>query len=163
MQDTQIKNSISVADKEEASKLENYSQEMRSKPFFELTVEMLSCVRDHNYERLSQICDDDFGIIDIDTEGGSKIMRDRKGWSEWFTGLFQQLKTMEATTWSEITKYEALQKTDMGYGVVDFDQLFIVGNKKMRFSVIATIIWKLEDQQWKESRYHSSLLSVEEI
>lgn len=139
-----------------------YPQEMRSKPFFDLTVEMLGCVRDHEFDRLSEICDDDFGIIDINTEGGSEIIRDRNGWEEWFRGLFKKLEAMNATTWSEITRYEAIEGTDMGYGVVDFDQVFIAGEKKLRFAVIATIIWKKEGEEWKESRYHSSLVSVKE-
>ncbi len=135
---------------------------MCEKPFFDLTVEMLACVRDHNYDRLALICDDDFGIVDINTEGGSEIIRDRTGWQDWFQGLFQKLTSMQATTWSEITRYEALQHQTMGYTVVDFDQLFLAGGKKMRFSVIATIIWKLDNVVWQESRYHSSLIKVTE-
>ena len=140
----------------------SYPSAWRSQPFFDQTVEMLNCVRDHDFERLAELCDDDFGIIDINPEGGSEIIRDRAGWENWFRGLFQQLKAMEATTWSEITRYEAIQRTDMGYGVVDFDQRLLVGEKDMRFSVIATIIWKLEDGEWKESRYHSSLVKMAE-
>jgi hypothetical protein len=138
----------------------HYSEEMLSKPFFSLTKEMLDCVRDHNFDRLSQICDDDFGIIDINTQAGSEIIRDRAGWENWFKGLFVQLDEMNATTWSEITRYEALEKTDMGYCVVDFDQIFIAGEQKFRFSVIATIIWKKENEVWKESRYHSSMVKL---
>jgi len=140
----------------------SYSEELSSKPFFDLTVEMLDCVRDHNFDRLSKICDDDYGIIDINTEGGSEIIRDREGWEKWFSGLFQKLEEMEATTWSEITHYESVERGEMGYSVVDFDQVFIVGDKKMRFAVIATIIWKKDDDEWKESRYHSSLINVKE-
>lgn len=140
----------------------SYPTDWHAKPFFDLAVEMLECVRDHNFERLSQICDDDFGIIDINVEGGSEIIRDRDGWENWFQGLFAQLKAMQATTWSEITQYEALAHADMGYSVVDFDQVFIAGDKRMRFSVIATIIWKKVGEGWQESRYHSSLLSVKE-
>ena len=137
-----------------------YSDALRAQPFFDLTLEMLNCVRDHNFERLSQICDDDFGIVDIDTEGGSRIIRNQTEWAEWFTGLFQQLDAMKAITWSEITGYEALKKQDMGYSVVDFDQLFVVGEKRMRFRVIATIIWKRTGDVWQESRYHGSLIRV---
>jgi hypothetical protein len=129
-------------------------------PFYDLAVEMLDCVRDHNFNRLSQICDDDFGIVDINTEGGSEIIRDRAGWENWFRTLFQKLDEMEAKTWSEITRYEAIEHDTMGYSVVDFDQIFIAGEHKLRFSVLATIIWKKEDGDWKESRYHSSLKSV---
>lgn len=139
-----------------------YPQSWYEKPFFKLTEEMLQCVSKQNFERLSQICDDDFGIIDINTDGGSEVIRDKQGWAEWFTGLFAKLKAMEATTWSEITRYESMIRTDMGMSVVDFDQMFVVGDKKMRFSVIATIVWKLEDKTWKEARWHSSLLTVKD-
>lgn len=137
-----------------------YPHQWLNKPFFGLTREMLECVSEHNYERLSSICDDDFGIIDINTEGGSEVIRDKKGWQEWFKTLFAKLKAMNAETWSEITRYESMLKTDMGMSVVDFDQMFVVGEKRMRFSVIATIVWKLEDGTWKEARWHSSLLKV---
>ncbi|MGD1841126.1 MAG: nuclear transport factor 2 family protein [Thermonemataceae bacterium] len=130
-------------------------------PFYDLTVEMLNCVRDHNFERLAQICDDDFGIVDINTKGGSEIIRDRAGWEGWFSGLFEQLQQMKAKTWSEITHYEALQHETMGYSVVDFDQIFIADEQQLKFKVLATIIWKKVGDVWKESRYHSSLISVE--
>ncbi len=134
----------------------------RSKPYFDLTVKMLDCVAQQNYDTLAGICDDDFGIIDINTSGGSEVIRDRAGWEAWFRGLFQQLRSMPAETWSEITRYEAVSGTDMGYGVVDFEQVLIAGGKKFRFDVIATIIWKKLDGHWKESRYHSSMLQMRE-
>ncbi len=138
----------------------SYPNEWYDKPFFGLTREMLECVSQHNFNRLSQICDDDFGIIDINTEGGSEVIRDKEGWKDWFQTLFSTLKAMNAETWSEITRYESMLKTDMGMSVVDFDQMFVVGENRMRFSVIATIVWKLEDGTWKEARWHSSLLKV---
>jgi hypothetical protein len=134
-----------------------YPAEWEEQPFFELTVELLNSVRDHHFERLSQICDDDFGIVDINPEGGSQIIRNRQQWEEWFRGLFSQLKSRGAVTWSEITRYEALQKGEMGYSVVDFDQIFVEGSQKLKFPVLATIIWKKEGHVWRESRYHSSL------
>jgi len=140
----------------------SYPDAMRAKPFFDLTAEMFRCVRDHDFDTLAGICDDDFGIIDINVEGGSQVIRDRAGWEQWFSGLFTQLKAMGATTWSEITKYEAVEGTDMGYSVVDFDQVFIGQGKRLRFSVLATIVWKRSGDGWKEARYHSSLLKVVE-
>ena len=136
---------------------------METKPLYNLTKEMLDCVRDHNFERLSTICDDDFGIIDINTEGGSEIIRDRQGWENWFSGLFEKLEAMQAETWSEITNYEVVEHETMAYSVVDFDQFFMAGEQKLKFGVIATIIWKKIGNEWKESRYHSSLKGVEEI
>lgn len=135
---------------------------MRSKPFFGLTEEMFRCVRDHDFDTLAGICDDDFGIVDINEQGGSEVVRDRAGWEAWFSGLFVRLKDMDARTWSEITRYEAVETRDMGYSVVDFDQVFIAQGKRLRFSVLATIVWKREDEGWKEARYHGSLLNVAE-
>lgn len=153
-----ITETLKISDSESIT----YPESMATKPFFNLTLEMLDCVRDQNFERLSKICDDDFGIIDINTEGGSEIIRDRKGWEEWFLNLFEKLDAMHASTWSEITGYEAVQRQDMGFSVVDFDQMFVVGDKRLRFAVIATIVWKKEPEGWKEARYHSSLVSVKD-
>ena len=136
---------------------------MQDKPFFDLTTQLLDCVRDHNDAVLSEMCDDDFGIVDITTTGGSMVIRDRAGWEEWFTGLFGQLDALRARTWSDITGYEAIASGDMGYSVVDFDQTLITEDEQLRFHVLATIIWKRVDGGWKESRYHSSLLGVEQI
>ena len=136
---------------------------MQEKPFYAQTVELLDCVRDHNYGRLSEICDDDFGIVDITTDGGSLVIRDRAAWADWFTGLFAQLDSLSARTWSDITNYEGVRTGDMGYSVVDFDQILVTDDDRMRFSVIATVIWKRVDGTWKESRYHSSLVGVEKF
>ncbi len=136
---------------------------MQEKPFFALTTQLLDGVRDHDFRVLSDLCDDDFGIVDIATTGGSVIIRDRAGWEEWFTGLFAQLDALRAQTWSEITGYQAVLGGDMGYSVVDFNQILVTEDEKLRFGVIATIIWKRVDGRWKEARYHSSLLAVEKI
>ncbi|MCE2935734.1 MAG: nuclear transport factor 2 family protein [Cyclobacteriaceae bacterium] len=135
--------------------------EVTTKPFFELTQEMLNCVRDFDFDRLSEICDDDYGIVDINTTGGSEIIRDRAGWEAWFRGLFVNLKGMNASTWSEITQYEVVTGENMAYSVVDFDQIFITPEQKLRFGVVATIIWKKTPDGWKEARYHSSLKGVQ--
>jgi ketosteroid isomerase-like protein len=137
------------------------SVDFRTKPLFQLTQEMLDCVRDYNFERLAMICDDDYGIVDINTAGRSEIIRDRAGWENWFTSLFEKLKAMQAKTWSEITNYEVVASTDMAYSVVDFDQYFIAGNERLRFGVLATIVWKKTTEGWREARYHSSLKTVE--
>ncbi len=135
--------------------------EVTAKPFFALTQEMLNCVRDFNFTRLAAICDDDYGIVDINTTGGSEIIRDRAGWEAWFTGLFAKLTEMKASTWSEITHYEVVTGEDMAYSVVDFDQVFVTPEQRLRFGVLATIIWKKTSDGWKEARYHSSLKGVQ--
>ncbi len=136
---------------------------MKNKPFYRLTETLLNCVRDHNFQDLSQLCDDDFGIIDINETGGTMVARNRKEWESWFTTLFDKLKTMGAETWSEITEYDAMEGADMGYSVVFFNQYLQVGEVKQCFKATSTIIWKKTSEGWKEARYHGSLLGVEEI
>lgn len=142
----------------------NYPEKWSQSRFFQMTKKMFECVATHNYEELSRLCDDDYGIIDINPEGGSEIMRDRLGWENWFKGLFVQLQKMEAETWSVITQYEEFTTSELSYSVVDFDQFFVHEGKTLKFDVIATIIWKkVGENHWQESRYHSSLKKVEEI
>ena len=53
----------------------------------------------------------------------------------------------------------------MGYCVVDFDQMLVMADgKRLRFSCLSTIIWKKTGlgETWKEARYHSSLLGVQD-
>ena len=140
--------------------IQDYSEEWQNMPFFDLTFAMFDCVSTHDFSRLAQICDDDYGIIDINPEGGSEVIRDREGWENWFKSLFARLEQMNAETWSEITHYEYLKSDNMGYSVVNFDQILKVNDQTHRFAVLATIIWKKEGSEWKESRYHSSLIGV---
>lgn len=135
---------------------------MEDKPFFAEMQQLFAYVRDHDFARLAALCDDDFGIIDINAEGGTLVIRNRAEWEQWFQSLFAQLTTLQAQTWSEITRYEAVQTAEMGYSVVDFDQMLVFGGKRMRFSCLSTIIWKKVGETWKEARYHSSLLGVRE-
>ena len=118
---------------------------MQEKPFYGLTLELLDSVRDHDYARLAALCDDDFGIVDITTTGGSLVIRDRAGWEEWFTGLFAQLDALRRERGRRSPATRPSVSGDMGYSVVDFDQTFIAEDEKLRFGVIATIIWKRVD------------------
>jgi hypothetical protein len=134
---------------------------MEHKPFYQLTETLLHCVRDHNFELLSTLCDDDYGIIDINEQGGTMVARNRQEWEDWFRSLFAKLDAMQAKTWSVITEYEAVQGSDMGYSVVFFDQYLQIADQAQRFKAVSTIVWKLTEQGWKEARYHGSLLGVE--
>lgn len=135
---------------------------MKEKPFYKESVTLFESVSKHDFDTLANLCDDDFGIVDLNEEGKNVIIRDRKGWEDWFQTLFKKLDQMKADTWTEITQYDAIKSTDMGYSVVDFDQFLKVGEQTLKFSCVTTIIWKKTDQGWKESRYHSSLIGVTE-
>ena len=136
---------------------------MTDKPFYRETEQLFAHVRDHAFEPLAALCDDDFGIVDINAEGGTLVVRNRAEWEAWFRGLFVQLDQLQAQTWSEITGYEAVQTAEMGYCVVDFDQFLVTPDgKRLRFSALSTIIWKRVGDTWKEARYHSSLLGVKD-
>ena len=130
-------------------------------PFFAETCELLRSVRDHDFDTLARRCDDDFGIVDLDTEGRSVPVRNRAEWEAWFQGLFAQLDAMGAETDSEITDYHAIAGEDLGYSVLEFRQSLTLGGQTAFFDCITTIVWKLTPDGWREARWHGSLLSTE--
>ncbi len=132
--------------------------EFTGRPFYDETVTLLRSVRDHDFDTLAALCDDDHGIIDIAPDGGSVPIRTRAEWEGWFHNLFATLDTMGADTDSEITGYEAVETDSMGYCVLDFRQTLTVGSSVATFDCIATIIWKRVDGRWLESRWHCSVI-----
>lgn len=132
--------------------------DMDAQPFAAETRTLFRCVSEHDFDTLAALCDDDFGIIDLGTEGQNVVVETRAEWEDWFHTLFAKLDTMQATTRTEIEKYRALVNGDMGYSVVDFCQLLTVGEQTARFYCVVTIIWKRDGDAWKESRWHCSLI-----
>lgn len=128
-------------------------------PFFDETVTLLRSVRDHDFDTLAALCDDDFGIVDVDPAGQPRPIRDRAGWEAWFTELFGTLDAMGAATDSRIDDYQAIHSGTMGYSVLDFTQTLTVGDHRASFECVATIIWKHTDQGWREARWHASVIS----
>jgi len=130
------------------------------KPFFSETVSLLRAVRDHDFDTLATLCDDDFGIVDIAPDGSGVPIRTRAEWEAWFRDrLFPQLEQMGAVTDSEITGYEAIESGDMGYSVLDFRQTLEVSGLVATFDCIATLIFKRTPDGWRESRWHCSVIS----
>ena len=129
------------------------------RPFFAETVELLRCVRDHDFDSLAELCDDDFGIVDLDPTGSNVMVRSRAEWEAWFRRLFSELDAASADTDSEIVNYDAIEGTDLGYGVVEFRQTLTVAGFVASFDCVSTIIWKNTPDGWRESRWHVSLLS----
>lgn len=129
--------------------------------FFAETLELFRSVRDHDFATLAARCDDDYGIVDIDTDGSSAIIRSRGEWESWFHGLFARMDAMQARTDTVITDYAERVATDMGFSVVEFDQLLEVGGTTATFSCVTTIVWKRGDGRWVEARWHASMLGVD--
>ncbi len=129
-------------------------------PFFSETVVLLSSVRDHDFDTLADLCDDDFGIVDLDPGGNNVMVRTRAEWEGWFQSLFSELNAADAATDSEILAYQAIETDDLGYSVVEFRQSLTMGEATAYFDCVATIIWKRTSSGWKESRWHVSLLST---
>lgn len=131
-------------------------------PFFEQTCQLFTCVEKHDFDTLSQLCDDDFGIVDIAPDGSSVVIRDRAGWEQWFHHLFQKLDEMQAKTYTHIEDYRSIVYGDMGYCAVEFCQHLEVGGQHHKFYCVVTIIWKkMPDNSWKESRWHCSVVRRE--
>ena len=130
-------------------------------PFFAETVELLRSVRDHDFDSLAELCDDDFGIVDLDPSGGSVMVRTRAEWEGWFHNLFAQLSAIGASTDSEILDYQVLPTADMALSVVEFRQSLTMGESTAFFDCVTTIVWKRTESGWKEARWHVSLLSTD--
>ena len=144
------------------SPLDTPPAEYADKPFFAETVSLLRAVRDHDFDTLAALCDDDFGIVDIAPDGSGVPIRTRVEWEAWFRDrLFPQLEQMGAVTDSEITGYEAIESGDMGYSVLDFRQTLEVSGLVATFDCIATLIFKRTPNGWRESRWHCSVISSE--
>ena len=139
--------------------LEDPSPSFGDQPFYDQTVTLLRSVRDHDFATLAALCDDDFGIVDIDVTGTARPIRDRAEWEEWFTNLFATLTGMNAATDSLILDYQALCQGSLGYGVLEFRQSLTVGPHVATFDCVATIIWKLTAEGWREARWHASIIS----
>jgi len=130
-------------------------------PYFAETVTLLRSVRDHDFDTLAALCDDDFGIVDLDQAGQNVMVRTRDDWEEWFRRLFGELDAASATTDSEIVNYGAVSGAELGFSVVEFRQSLSVGEHTGLFDCVATIVWKLTSGGWKEARWHVSLLSAD--
>ena len=142
-----------------ASPLDSPPSRFQSESFFVETVTLLRSVRDHDFDSLAQLCDDDFGIVDVDPSGNFRPIRNRAAWEDWFHELFGTLVAMGAATDSEIVDYHAIETPDLGYSVLDFRQTLTVGGHRASFDCIATIIWKHTAAGWREARWHASVIS----
>ena len=135
--------------------------ELAGRPFLDEVLELFRCVRDHDHDTLSRLCDDDFGIVDVDTDGSARVIRDRAGWEDWFTGLFARLTAGGMRTDTVVDALDGLVSGDLGYAVCEFTQLLEVAGHVARFRCITTIVFKRVDGRWVESRWHASTLSAE--
>jgi ketosteroid isomerase-like protein len=127
--------------------------------FFSQTLALLRAVRDHDFDTLAALCDDDFGIVDVDPSGAARPLRDRTEWEAWFHDLFATLDAMTASTDSRIENYQAIEADELGYSVLDFTQTLTVGDRVASFECVATIIWKRTEAGWREARWHASVIS----
>lgn len=141
------------------SSLDQPPAEHTGKPYFAETITLLRSVRDHDFDTLASLCDDDFGIVDVAPDGANVPIRTRPEWEGWFHSLFATLDTMGAATDSEVLAYDAREAADLGYGVLEFRQTLVVGPLTATFDCIATLIWKWAGDRWVEARWHCSVIS----
>lgn len=128
-------------------------------PFYTETLTLLRSVRDHDFETLAELCDDDFGIVDVDPTGASRPIRTRIEWEAWFHELFDTLDGMGAATDSEVIDYRGTVEDRLGFGVLEFRQTLRVRDLVATFDCVATIVWKRSDFGWREARWHASVIS----
>jgi hypothetical protein len=143
----------------DVSPLDEPPQRFARRPFYDETVTLLRSVRDHDYDTLAALCDDDFGIVDVDPNGNAVPVRNRLEWERWFHELFGTLQTMGAKTDSEILDYHAVASDELGYSVLEFRQFLRVHDIVATFDCIATVVWKWTPAGWREARWHGSVVS----
>ena len=143
------------------SPLDQPHPDYEDRPFFDQTLTLLRSVRDHDFDILADLCDDDFGIVDVDPSGASVAIRTRSEWEHWFHRLFAQLDALSAATDSEVLDYVAVEEQSLGYSVLDFRQTLTIGELTATFECVATIIWKSTPDGWREARWHASVISTE--
>lgn len=131
------------------------------RPFYAETLTLLRGVRDHDVESLQWLCDDDFGIVDMDPAGHARVIRTKADRIQWFHELFSTLDSLGAVTDSEIISYKAVREHSLGYSVVEFRHSLTVGEHTALFDCIATVIWKKTNRGWREARWHGSVISSE--
>ena len=141
------------------SPLDNPPAQFADRPFYTESVELLRCVRDHDFTALATLCDDDFGIVDVDPAGAARVIRDRKGWEAWFHELFATLDALAASTDSEVLDYRAIAHDTMGFSVLEFRQYLTIGEHTATFVCVTTIVWKHTPDGWREARWHGSVVS----
>lgn len=143
-----------------SSRLDHPSQRrFETQPFFTLTTSLLRAVREHDFDTLATLCDDDAGIVDVDPSGASVMVRTREDWEGWFHGLFAALDGLGAETDSLVRDYRAFVDAGLGWSVLEFDQFLEVGEHVATFHCVATLIWKRTEDGWREARWHCSVLS----
>lgn len=59
-------------------------------PYFTHTVELLRCVRDHDFDVLAALCDE-LDVVDPDQRGLNVMERTGEGWKAWSTPLLGEL------------------------------------------------------------------------
>ncbi len=152
---------MTIYDTDLRSTLDGPHPDYDDRPFFDQTLTLLRSVRDHDFDTLAVLCDDDFGIVDVDPSGAAVAIRTRAEWEDWFHQLFAQLDALTAATDSEILDYVAVEGPSAGYSVLDFRQTLTIGELTAAFDCLATIIWKLTPDGWREARWHASVISTD--
>ncbi len=54
-----------------------FKPEHENEPFFRETATLFESVKQHDFDTLAALCDDDFGIVDLNTNGSSVIISNR--------------------------------------------------------------------------------------
>ncbi|MEO1063122.1 MAG: nuclear transport factor 2 family protein [Actinomycetota bacterium] len=143
-----------------SSRLDHPSQRrFEMQPFYTLTTALLRAVREHDFDTLATLCDDDAGIVDVDPSGQSVMVRTREEWEAWFHQLFGALGAIGAETDSLVLDYHSTVDHDLGWSMLEFRQYLEIGDLVATFDCVSTIIWKRTPDGWREARWHCSVLS----
>ncbi len=128
-------------------------------PFFAETLTLLRSVRDHDFDTLAELCDDDFGIVDIDPAGTARPLRRSRPVGELVPRTLLDVERHGRLDRLPHRQLPSNRVGRPGYSVLDFTQTLTVGDHVATFECVATIIWKRTAAGWREARWHASVIS----
>lgn len=129
---------------------------MEHEPFFGETQTLFRCVNTLDLEGLRAMVDDEYGIVDVDPEGRTVVLGTRAEWDSYMEINFAAMRAAGAELSTEVLEYHGEAAGGLGYSVVRFVQRVEVGGAVTENPCVATIVWKLTDDGWKEARWHCS-------
>ena len=130
-------------------------------PFHRLTTQLFAAVNALDLDQLTALVDDDYGIVDIDPDGNAVVIDTKAEWHTYMQENFTLMRTMGPDLRTDVQTYHDVQTNDLAYSVVKFVQHVRIIDTHVANHCLATIVWKRTGTEWKESRWHCSLLKKE--
>ncbi len=127
------------------------------KPLFAQTEALLRAIDRFETAGLKQMVDEHFGLVDVDPDGRTVIISDRRSWEAYLDGTLARLRKAGVTRSSTVLHYDAEMGREMAFSVVRYQQQTKGPERAHLDTCTTTIVWKLTEKGWKAVRWHCTL------